>query len=64
MGTWNIRSVYRAGSLGIWNVRSVYRAGSLGIWNVRSVYRAGSIAAAAIELDRNKLELKGVQEFG
>ena len=50
--------------MGTWNVRSVYRAGSLGTWNVRSVYRAGSIAAAAMELDRNKLELKGVQEFG
>jgi len=60
----SVRNLYRAGSLGTWNVRSVYRAGSLGTWNVRSVYRAGSIAAAAMELDRNKLELKGVQEFG
>jgi len=46
------------------NVRNLYRAGSLGTWNVRCLYKARSIAAAAMELDRNKLELKGVQKIG
>jgi len=32
--------------------------------SVKNLYRAGSIAAATMELDRNKLELKGVQEVG
>jgi len=32
------------------------------MWNVRSVYIAGSFAAKSRELDRNKLELMGVQD--
>jgi len=46
------------------NVRNIKRSGSFGTWKVISVYKAGSIAAAAIELNRKKIELNGVQEVG